>query len=454
MSVSPARALALKAIGRVRRTDAWAHEILSRELAASPLCDRDVALATKLVYGVVEMGGVIDEVLLRHVIRPGDVEPKVFDALRLAAYELLRMDTAPEIVVDQGVRMAGSATPRAKGLANAVLRKIAAEAADFPFGDPENDPHALARLCGFPYWLAERLTVDLGADSATRMLRAHLAPAPLYLAHNPLLGDEESLFAELSEAQAAPVRFGPPGCIRCDAPAPALRSAVVAEGRAIVADAAAQAIVDMLPLRPHMRVVDVGAGRGGKTALIAFAAARRSLTVELTAVDIHDFKGDVLQRRMSTLGVDWVDFIRADVAVPDQVAEVFSSGGPADLVFVDAPCSGAGTLRRNPEKRWRMTASEIDEVAELGERMLRNSSALVRSGGFVVYSTCTVFPRENAEVITSFLGHSAGNGFELAEVFSGRESAFEDFLAREGMLQTIPECGGPDGHFAAMLRRR
>lgn len=454
MSVAPARRVALRVIGRVRRSGSWAPEVLSAELGDSRLDERDAALATRLAYGTVEMGGVLDEVLARHLKRPSGVQPKVLDALRLSTYELLYLRTPAHVAVDQGVEMVGAITPRARGLANAVLRRIAHEAPEFPFGDPDTDLDALARLTGFPYWLAGRLSADLGWDSASRMMRAHSAPAPLYLAHNPFRGDEESLFSRLVQAGASPERFGPAGCIRCASASAVLRSGVLAEGLAIVADAAAQAVVAMIPLEDGMRIIDVAAGRGGKSALMHFSAQRDGFTIEVVAADIHGFKTEVLAQRMQLLDVPRVTPACVDASDPDALNTAVGGAGTADIALVDAPCTGTGTFRRHPDKRWRLEPAHIPEMAALGTQLLASGAGLVRSGGFVVYSTCTVIPEENTGVVQGFLDSSAGEDFEIVDLKVNAVKPFGDSIISGGMLQTLPEIDGFDGHFAALIRRR
>ncbi len=453
MSVAPARRVALRVIARVRRGGSWAHEVLSAELGDSRLDERDAALATRLAYGTVEMGGVIDEVLARHLKRLSGVQPKVLDALRLSTYELLCLRTPAHVAVDQGVEMVGRIAPRAKGLANAVLRRIAEEAPKFPFGDADVDPEALARLTGFPYWLAKRLTEDLGWDAASRMMRAHAAPAPLYLAHNPFKGDEASLLQRLQMAGASPEPFGPAGCIRCGSASAVLRSGVLAEGHAIVADAAAQAVVAMMPLAQGMRVIDVAAGRGGKSALMHFSAARSGFSIDVVATDIHGFKTEVIAERMQQLGVPRVTTACVDASDPEALSAI-SGPGTADMVLVDAPCSGTGTLRRHPDKRWRLEPAQIAEMAALGAKLLASAAGLVHPDGFMVYSTCTVIPEENTGVVHGFLDSSAGEGFEVVDLTTHAVDPFGESIIRGGSFQTIPEIDGFDGHFAALLRRR
>ncbi len=452
MSGTYARKIALKVVGRVRRDGAWAHEALASELKGSTAETREIALATRLALGTLEMGGVLDEILARHLSAPDRLQPQLMDVLRIATYELLFLDTPAHAAVHQAVELAGAVNPRAKALANAVLRKVAKDAPDFPFGDPEVELSARARLRGFPGWLADRLAAKSGVQCAMDFMDAHASSAPVYVSHNPFLGEEDALIEMVRESGADLLKCGPPGCFRCDPPALALASTAIAAGRGVVVDMAAQAIVAMAPIEPGMRVADIGAGRGSKTLLMQANALRKGGLAEIIAVDLHEFKVEVLRNRMRDLGVPKVTAIRADATDFDEL--ISATGGPVDVAFVDAPCSGAGTLRRNPEKRWRMNTADISRLAALGAKLLDSAARLVRPGGFVVYSTCTVFSEENDQVVDDFLSTSTGEEFVKVDLLLPAEWSLISSAAQEGVFATWPSTDGPDGHFAAALRRK
>lgn len=452
MSASPARRLALRVVSRVRARNSWVHEVFASAVADTALDPRESALATRLAYGTVEMWGVLDEILDQYLIHPSAVEPRVKDALRIAAYEILFLKTPKHAAVHEGVELVKSVSRRATGLANAVLRRVAGDAASFPFGDPKIDLAALARVSGHPLWLAERLVADLGRNKAELLMRAGMSPAPLYVAHNPFAGSYEMFESELRHAGAIPEPFGPEGCFQCLAPAAAVRSRALAEGRGIVADAAAQAAVALTPVRPGMRVLDVAAGRGSKTVLLQAAAMRAGGPADILAIDVHRFKVEVLRDRMRALNVPGVTATVVDASDLDALRQAV--GPSVDIVFVDAPCTGVGTLRRHPEKRWRLRPGDVEDLAFLGAAILRACAALVCRGGFVVYSTCTVFPSENEDVVLGFIDSEQGKDFEIVDVRKRVASQMARFVTAEGWFQSISETGGPDGHFAAVLHRK
>jgi 16S rRNA (cytosine967-C5)-methyltransferase len=453
MKVAAARRAALKVLKRVREREAFGTETLDAVLGASRLEHADEALATRLAYGTLETLGVLDEVIDRHVSRPKDVEPRVRDALRLAAYELLYARTPARAVVHQGVEAARAARAQAAGLANAVLRKIAEEADTFPWGDPATDLAALSRLTGHPLWMAELFVADLGNEAATAAMRADAEPAPLFLWHDPFLGSLEEAMAALVLDGAEPSPYLIPGCILAAVPAAAVRGSCVSTGLCIVADAAAQLSAHVLGAHPGRVVVDLAAGRGTKTAQIQAVSVAAGGAARVLAVDIHAFKARILAERMEHLGVPGVVALTGDATHVVGVAGL-SEAGPADAVLLDAPCSGLGTLRRRADKRWRVRLDEIDALAELQALLLVQAASLVRPEGVVVYSTCSLARRENHDVVAAFLASEAGDGFTIKDIRDAVPDVWRRWIGPEGHFQSVPEPGGPDGHFVAALVRK
>lgn len=430
--------------------DAWAHDLLHATVSLMSLDERDRAFVARLVHGVVASEGTLDEIIDRHLRHASKTHPLVRDALRLGVYELLFMRTPPRVAVHQGVEAVRSVVPRAAGLANAILRRVADDTDVFPWGDPDTDTGALARATAHPVWMVELLVEDLGRQAATAMLSADNEPAPLYLAHNPFKGSFAALLASLESEGASPVIDGPEGCVRSHVAAAAVRSMALAEGRCVVSDAAAQYCASLAAPGPSRRVVELAAGRGVKTVVIQAASERQGSAGEIVCVDVHPFKIAVLERRMRDLAVPSVTAIVADTT---DAGCVDLLGGPysADVVMVDAPCSGLGTLRRHPERRWRLRPDTIETLAAVGEAMLLTASHLVRPGGFVVYSTCTVTERENGRVVEAFLASQVGSRFRTAPLNTPPPPDWGRFVSPEGWFRSLPAPDGPDGHFAAVL---
>jgi 16S rRNA (cytosine967-C5)-methyltransferase len=451
VSVSPARHAALAVLRRVREREAFGPDTLDAVLRAAGLSARDTALATRLTYGTLQTLGTLDEAIDRFAERPGQVEPSVRDALRLATYELLFMRTPARAAVHEGVDAVRAVRPQASGLANAVLRRVAAQADSFPWGDPQTDDDALARATAHPRWLVDRWIAELGRPRAVEALTADLEPAPLYLWANPFNGSIVETMDILTADGAEPEADVFPGCIRAGEPHFAVRGRAVAEGHALVTDAAAQLAPRACGSSPGGVVVDVAAGRGTKTAELQAACVAAGGPCDLYALDLHPFKTEVLTRRMHDLVVPNVTAIVGDATDLSTVAGL-PPAGTADAVMLDVPCSGLGSLRRRPEKRWRVTPEDIERLAKLQSAMLAGSASLVRVGGRVVYSTCTVSRAENQDIVSAFL-ERAGGAFRTADMAAIVPEGWRGDITDEGWFQSTPRVGGPDGHFVAMLER-
>ncbi len=452
VSATPARTAAVDVVRRVRERGAFSNEVLDAVLRRRGLDPADRAFATRLAYGTIQYQGVLDEVIDRHSDRPGSIDPRVRDVLRTTAYELLLMRTPARAAVHQGVEAARAAAPRAGGFANAVLRRIAEEAEGFPWGDPDTDTEALARVSGSPLWLVRRLLDDLGEDTARTMLAADSEPAPLYLWHNPFAGGLESALDVLERDGAAPEAVRHPGCIRAGSPAAAVSGRAVAEELVLVSDAAAQVAPLAASPRPGDLVVDIGAGRGTKTVGLQAHAVEAGGPAEVLAVDLHDFKLEVLAKRARRLTVPGVDTVRADATDPRALGEALG-GRSADIVLLDAPCSGTGVLRRHPERHWTLSPEDVERLARLQSALLTAAASVVSEDGAIIYATCTVTRRENEEVVAAFLSSEAGADFSVRPLHARLSSWWDDSLTLEGYFRSHPTPGGPDGHFVARLVR-
>lgn len=451
MSATGARTLAREVVTRVRERDAFAHEVMDSRLRESRLIAAERSLATRLAYGTIQTRGTLVEAIRRH-LKSSRLEPKVEDALCIAAYELLFSATESRAAVHQGVELVRAVRPQAASLANAILRKIADERERFPWGDPATDTEALARLYGHPLWLAEMWVRDLGREKAAEVMAANNEPAPLFLAANVFVATDDEAFDLLKSDGAEPQHCAPQGCLRADNPSHAVRGSAIRAGAVVVCDVGAQAVVGLMGASPGQHLAEIGSGRGTKTVLLQGAALRRGGQAQITAIDSHSFKADVLAQRMAELRVPGIS-----VAVGDarDIASIpgLPPAGSLDSVLVDAPCSGLGTLRRHPEKRWRVTPEDVDSLGLLGLQLLEQAAVLVRPGGFVVYSTCTITTQENVAVVESFLAGERGVGFQADALADDIPVELRRFVGEQGYFASYPVPGGPDGHFAARLLR-
>jgi 16S rRNA (cytosine967-C5)-methyltransferase len=448
---SPARLLALKVTRKVRERDSFASALVATDIDSASLPREERAFATLLTYGVVSCVGTLDEIINRNLNKPGDIKANVRDALRISTYELVYLEKSPYAVVDQGVELVRSFEPRASGFANAVLRKIVRDIVDFPWGDPQCDTAALARKHGYPVWLLERLIADRGWDFVRSMVEASDTPAPVFIATNPFCSTDEKLIATLRESNVAVQAFGVEGCFIASDARSIVQSRVLSAEEALVCDASAQVVVRLATPAASTPFLEVGSGRGTKTILLQGAAMRaHKKPAQLFALDIHEFKQDILIKRIAQAQVPEVETVCGDATALDTLTTLPKVFGGA---LIDAPCSGLGTLRRHPEKRWSLTPKDICDLTNLDFDMLCSIAARIEQGGFVVYATCTLTCEENEAVVSRFLASEAGALFEVESVVDYLPEEFANCITPEGYFLNIPRRDGADGHFAVKLVR-
>lgn len=445
---SPGRLAALYATQQVRRRQAYAQEIIEATIDRSNISQQDRAFATLLTLGVVSSLGALDDVINRCLASPRDIKPDVRDAMRISTYEIIYLRKAPHAALDQGVELVRAVAPSAAGLANAVLHRVLAAADSFPFGDPAKSLEALALTYAFPTWLARRLIEDMGAQAAVDFMRASNDPAPLFIHVNALKADDAevvSLFEEAG-AQLEPASAGGISLKGCYL---ASNSRVLTDGRirrlfsqgkVLVSDAAAQAVaMCVLEMGKPASMLEVGAGRGTKTIMLQSDAQRLfGSQIALTSMDSHAFKTDLLRERVAEYGAELADIVTGNATRLDAVMP----GRQFDLVFIDAPCSGLGTLRRHQDIRWRIDEEKIEALADTGLDMLKSAAGHVAPGGFIVYATCTVTYAENNGVVKRFLESPEGSAFSLAPIQG------------KACFSTQLTTGSPDAHFAARFVRK
>lgn len=446
--------LALRVLSRVEQVRAYADLSLHAALARSELAASDRALATELVYGTLRWRGRLD-FLLAHVL-DGDqskLEPLVANALRLGAYQIVfgAGRTPPQVAVDESVRCVRAAgAERATGLVNAVLRRLAAEHATIALPDLARDPLGhLTHALSLPPWLAARWLELFGAEEAALLAAASNAIPPLVVRANPLRTDRDALLAELRERfpEAAPCRHARDGIRLGRRGNPALDPAFLA-GRFTVQDEASQLVAALLDPRPGDRVLDVCAAPGGKATALAERLGTDAGGGEVVALDRHARRLDLVRRHARRLGLAKLRCAVRDATRP--LADLASPRG-FDRVLVDAPCSGLGTLRRNPDARWRIGPDDPARLAETQLAILRQAAATLVPGGVLVYSTCTLLPEENEASVRTFLAESPD--FALAAPEATPAEA-RPLVGPDGFFRSLPHQHDADGFFAARLERR
>lgn len=378
-----ARVVALDALVRVD-DGAYAHVVVPAMLAQTNLSDRDRAFATGLVYGTVRSQRRLDDLLERVVKRPlKRLDAPVLAALRLGAYQLLH-DTPPHAAVASTVDAVGARSPRARGFVNANLRALTRLPQPWP--EPSDDAVALS----YPDWLVARLTHELGADDARAALVAMNEPAAVTLRPDPRRLTAGALAEEL-RAVGAEVEIGRlvPDAVIVGGVGDPGRLAAVADGRATPQDQGSQAVVAVLAPEPGERIADLAAAPGGKATAIAERVGADGAVV---ALDLDAGRVRMIDGARHRIGLPHLFPVVADGRTPPLREASF------DRVLLDAPCTGIGVLRRRPDARWRLRAEAVDELATLQRALLAAAAPLVRPGGVLLYSVCTLTAAETIAV--------------------------------------------------------
>ena len=446
--MTDARHLAFTVLERVA-SGSYADRSLDAALRrATDIDPRDRALATELVYGVLRQQNRLDFALARLSKPPlAKLESKVLLLLRLGAYQILELDRVPApIAVHETVALCRRIKlARATGLVNAVLRRLVRESDRIPWPDPVAKPlDHLTWTESLPAWLARRWLSELG-DEAAALAQALRQPAPFTLRVNTLKTTRADFLEQLAAAghQARATSYAPEG-IRLLRRGPGELPGNQ-EGLYQVQDEASMLIAHLLAPAPGEKLLDVCAAPGGKTTHLAALSDNRA---EIQALDLHANRLNFIREGAARLGCRGITPRAWDATRPAS----FLAVGSFDGVLVDAPCSGLGVLRRNPEARWRLQEEDISQLAGRQAALLDQSARLVRPGGRLVYSVCTVTPEETDQVIASFLNRHTT--FQPSSILPLLPAACRELVDASERLRTWPHRHDIDGFFAVRLQRQ
>lgn len=424
-----ARSAALTVLTRRRKRGEWANEGLRKTLKGME--SREAALATRLVYGVLQNQMLLDHYLGNLSSLPLEkLDPKVLDILRLGGYQLLFMDQVPtHAAVDEAVKLtkACAKNPRTAGFVNAVLRNLDRQREALP-PLPGVGWERLSVQYSHPLWLVKEFAGRLDGDEGEveRLLAADNQAAPMSVQVNTRKISTEKL-AETLEGEGVKAEGHPwmADCLLLENTGDLEELASFREGLFYVQDAAAKAAVMAACPRTGERVLDLCAAPGGKSFAAAVAMGDAG---EIVSRDIYPWKVKEIETGAARLGFSTVVHAALGDATGDVEAEKF------DLVIADVPCSGLGIIRKKPDIRYKNPA-EFETLGPVQDAILENAGRAAKPGGRVLYATCTLRKEENEGRVTAFLARHGG-GFAL-----------------EAQETLWPQRKGTDGFYYAVLRR-
>lgn len=400
-----ARKIALLALQRWRSSDRFADAIIHDLLDQLAMDPSDRGFAQELFYGVLRNLTLLDFYISR--MRPTALDHSVRDLLRLGLYQLMLLRTPSHAAVFETVELSPRKT---RPIINAILRSAIRQKDDLETAAGAAPPHIRE---SHPEFLVSRWTHRFGPEVAARLFRWDNEAAPIYARINTLKISRQKLPGHVGMRELA----GVPLFVECDS----LPAEALAQGHVYIQDPSTKAAVDLLHPKPNERILDACAAPGGKTGYIAAVTGNRATVV---ASDRDPLRLDRLRDNLTRLGVT------ADVVQHDWLDQASKSLGQFDKILLDAPCTNTGVMRRRVDLRWRVAPGDFKRMREHQEAIFRAVIRLLKPGGAVVYSTCSLEREENEDVVEEIL----------------REHVR---LRLDSMLSVLPFRDGFDGAFAA-----
>ncbi|MDO4241212.1 MAG: transcription antitermination factor NusB [Microbacteriaceae bacterium] len=463
--VSETRVVAYDILRDVADRDAYANLALPAKLAQRGIAGREAALATELVAGTLRNQGRYDAIIAIAAKRPAEqIDPRTLRVLRLGAHQLLGMRTAAHAAINESVELQRIVSnAKATGFVNGVLRTISGQTAEewltqVAAAQQPNHDAALAACHSHPEWivraLRDALTKDGRDTEFETMLAANNESPRVHLVVLPQPGRSNSELVQqaldalpdnLTAGGVSPLGLELQGLAPAVAIEKLSQAGVVARVQDQGSQLAALALSRVAPVGKDEKWLDLCAGPGGKTALLAAEAAGCGARVRANEVAPH--RADLVERAV----IDNADVV--DVVSFDGTTDEAFGGENFDRILVDAPCSGLGALRRRPEARWRKQPSDIPELVRLQEKLLAAAVAHLRPGGFLAYVTCSPHLAETKAVVIRLLRkHAELESLDTAKTL--REISPNIALSQTGdAAQLWPHAHGTDAMFIALFRR-
>ncbi len=444
-----ARSIAFQVLCRVEE-GGYSDLVLDSALDAVPALDpRERGLATELVYGVLRRRGSLDYILDAYCRQTlAKLEPQALCLLRLGVYQIFYLDKIPQrAAVHSTVELARQmGLERVTGLVNGILRSCLREPERVKWPQKDRDPVGwLTHKQSLPAWLASRWLAEFGMEEASALAEAVSLVPPTTVRVNLLKTDRESFIQKLAELDvvATPTRFAPEG-VKVERGG--LRQLSGADLELYqVQDEASMLIAHLLNPKAGEKLLDVCAAPGGKTTHLAALTDNQA---EIMAMDLHPKRLNLVRDSAVRLGCSSIITQAWDMTQHCTLL----AGKTFDRVLVDAPCSGLGVLRRNPEARWRRTEADVLRLAKLQGEILTHAAELVGSGGVLLYSLCTTTAEESREVVARFLDQNSD--FVQEDLRTHVPEHWRELFDDQGRLMTLTtRHDGMDCFFATALRR-
>ncbi|OAB30341.1 16S rRNA (cytosine(967)-C(5))-methyltransferase [Paenibacillus macquariensis subsp. defensor] len=434
---------------RVEQEGAYSNLQLNAGLQRASLIREDAALATELVYGTIARLNTLDYFLRPFVSKGMDkLQPWVRSLLRMSLYQLMYLDRIPpHAVVNEAVNIAKSRGHQGiSGMVNGVLRSVIRGKDDLILPEGLTPLERISLEQSHPRWLVKRWIKQYGEQTAEAICSANNEPPSISVRVNTTMISREKLLQEMSEQgmEVIPSPLTSVGILVKSGGNMALTD-WYRDGFLSVQDESSMLVGEAVGSKPGMRVLDCCAAPGGKSVHIAELMKDDGVVI---ANDQYPHKEKLIREQAERLGLDSIETTVGDALnLGDKYAEA-----SFDRILLDAPCSGLGVIRRKPDLKWTKTTADIEEIASLQYEMLEKVSPLLKVGGILVYSTCTIEPQENEEMISRFLDNHPEFGLPVDEPLSWSE--LHKMTGSQGQgIQILPQHFRSDGFFIARMQR-
>jgi 16S rRNA (cytosine967-C5)-methyltransferase len=436
------RGLAVKILNRVERTDAYLDKLLDHEMRSSELSGQDKALLYEIVHGVTRWMGRLDWVL--NGFYKGQFSkaiPNLKNGLRVALYQIMFLDRIPDhAAVNEAVEFVKKLQgQKPADLTNAILRNIIRSKNGIRYPDPNEDVIGyLGAYYSHPAWMVKRYLERFGLEETEKLLIANNEKPYLTLRINAIKTNAEEFKKLLDSVN---LKYRPGKYLNEFVQLQNLTNITAWEyfgkGYFNIQDESAGLACRLLDVKPGMNILDMCAAPGGKT---AYLGSLMNNTGKITALDRYDGRLNLVRSNNTRLGLTCVSTLEFD-------ALNFESA-PFDRVLADVPCSGSGTLSKKPDIKWKKDVFDLRQMSEIQTKLINKAAALVKPGGVLVYSTCSIEPEENFFIVKKFLENHPD--FKLD---SAKDKFPDDIVDENGCIQTYPHIHQMDGAFSAKLIR-
>jgi len=396
----------------------------------------------ELVYGILHHLGRIDYII-EHAssARLTNINPDILNSIRICTYQALFMDVSAAGIINNAVAMSAN-DKKLGGFVKRTVEAVLRNKDDIIFPDKEKTP--LEYICVYhshPRWIVEKWLTELRSiEEVEALCRANNIEPPLTIRVNPLKSDRESLkkALEMQGYTSSRTESSPFGLV-IDKKEDIFKTESFANGLFEVQDEGSQLVTMLTGAKPGELVIDACAGNGGKSLFLSGLMKNRGTVI---ASDLSPAKLSNLRKRATRAGALNIKTISKD--------ELNEYDEMADSVLIDAPCSGMGVFRRNPDSKWRLTTDDIKQLAAKQKEIIREYSRLVKPGGRLVYVTCTVSREENEEIVYGFLKEN--EYFQTIPAVNA--DIFGKFMDKDGFFKSMPHIHNTDGFFGAVMERK